>query len=93
MVKLKGGRHTQAKKAFRQSEKRRKRNLRNKKTVRAELKLLENLIQEKKKTEAMDQYKKVEKLLDKIAGKNIIHKNTAARKKSRLFDRISRKGE
>ena len=93
MVKLKGGRHTNAKKAFRQSERHRKRNLRYKKIVRAELKLLEKLIQEKKKAEALTQYKKVEKLLDKIAGKNIIHKNTAARKKSRLFERLSRQGE
>jgi len=38
---------------------------------------------------AADLYKKATKALDKAAAKNLIHKNTAARKKSRLAKALS----
>ena len=36
------------------------------------------------KVEAMELYKKVSSMLDKLAKKNVIHKNNASNKKSRL---------
>jgi small subunit ribosomal protein S20 len=36
------------------------------------------------KEEAQEMYKKVSSLLDKLAKKNVIHKNNAANKKSKL---------
>jgi len=39
--------------------------------------------------EARDAYVKVTSILDKIAGKHTIHRNTAARRKSRLAKRLN----
>jgi len=39
---------------------------------------------EKKETSALDTLKKAASTIDKAASKNILHKNTAARRKSRL---------
>jgi len=84
MVKLKGGRHSQAKKAHRKSIKRKLYNLRYKKKLKEAAKNLKKLIDEKKKEEAIELYKKIESLIDKMKVKGILHKNTASRKKSKL---------
>jgi small subunit ribosomal protein S20 len=44
------------------------------------------------KVEAMELYKKVSSMLDKLAKKNVIHKNNANNKKSRLAKVVSALG-
>jgi len=84
MVKLKGGRHSQAKKAHRKSEKRRLYNLRYKKKLKSLVKKLKKLVEEKKKEEAINLYREITSLVDKMKVKGIVHRNLAARKKSKL---------
>lgn len=68
-----------------------KRTLRNK-TVKSELKTetkkFLDLITSKKPAEAKTQLTKLITLIDKAKSKGIIHKNTAARKKSRLSKKL-----
>lgn len=45
---------------------------------------MKKLREAKNKKEALELYKKVSSMLDKLAKKNIIHKNTAANNKSKL---------
>jgi len=89
MVKLKGGRHSQAKKAHRKSEKRRIYNLRYKKKLKNLVKKLKKLIEEKKKEEAINLYREITSLVDKMKVKGIVHKNFAARKKSKLYQMLT----
>jgi small subunit ribosomal protein S20 len=73
-----------AKKALRQSKKRRARNIQRKKTIKKLLKEVENLVYEKKVEEAKKLLPQVYKVLDKAAKTGLIKKNTVARKKSRI---------
>ncbi|MCL5016272.1 MAG: 30S ribosomal protein S20 [Patescibacteria group bacterium] len=73
-----------AKKALRQSVRRRKRNLDSKKKVRTSIKAYKNLLKGGKKEEAQGAVSSVYKTLDKAAKKGVIKKNTASRLKSRL---------
>ena len=77
-----------AAKRHRQSVKRRSRNRSAKKTVKTSLKKLELSLQKKDKGAAEENYKKFVKLLDTATRKGVYHRNTAARKKSRLHERI-----
>jgi len=79
-----------AMKAMRQNIKRRKRNLNAKNNYKDELKEIKKLILAGKKSEASDAMKKVMSALDKASKNNIIHKNTASRKKSRLAKAIAK---
>lgn len=79
-----------AKKALRQSEKRKKRNLRKKKVLKNLLKKVRSLILEKKIEEAEKLLPQVYKALDKTAKIGLIKKNTAGRKKSRITKLIHR---
>lgn len=67
-----------AQKALRVSERNKKYNLKFKEELRA-------LIKKIKKERKKEDLKRVISLLDKAASKNVIHKNKAARLKSRLF--------
>jgi len=78
-----------AKKALRQSERRRLRNLIYKNKIKKLLKKIRNLISEKKVEEAKKLLPQVYKILDKAAKVGVIKKNTAARKKSRIALAIS----
>jgi len=78
-----------AKKALRQSLKRRSRNLQKKKKIKDLLKEVRNLISQKKIEEAKKLLPQVYKLLDKTAKAGLIKKNTASRKKSRITKLIS----
>ncbi|WKC85169.1 30S ribosomal protein S20 [Borreliella lusitaniae] len=73
--------------ALKRSRQNLKRKIRNV-SVKSELKTIEkrciNMIKEGKKDEAIEFFKFVAKKLDTAARKRIIHKNKAARKKSRL---------
>ena len=73
-----------AKKALRQSERRRTRNIQKKRALRETLKKIKKLTSEKKIKEAKLLLPHVYKLLDKAAKTGLIKKNTASRKKSRI---------
>ena len=73
-----------AKKALRQSKKRRGRNIQKKTIIKKLLKEIKNLVSEKKVEEAKKLLPQVYKLLDKAAKTGLIKKNTVSRKKSRI---------
>jgi small subunit ribosomal protein S20 len=73
--------HKSALKRIRANESKRLSNKYYLKTTRTFIKKLKKSTD---KEEAQELYKKVSSLLDKLAKKNIIHKNNAANKKSRL---------
>ncbi len=78
-----------AQKRIRQSEKRRMRNKSYKSKVSTYLKKVNLAMEENKpKDEVMEAYKNWQKVLDKTTQKGIIHKNTCARRKSRMMKRI-----
>jgi small subunit ribosomal protein S20 len=79
-----------AKKAYRQSLRRKARNTEKKDDLKKLLKEVRSLISEKKANEAKKLLPKVYKLLDKGAKKGIIKKGTASRKKSRIAKAISK---
>ena len=79
-----------AKKALRQSEKRRIQNLRKKKKLRKLLKEVKILIAEKKTEQAKKLLPEVYKVLDKAAKAGLLKKNTVSRKKSRITKSIAR---
>lgn len=73
--------HKSALKRIRSNESKRLRNKYQLKTTRTFVKRLRATTD---KSEAQELYKKVSSMLDKLAKKNIIHKNNAAHKKSKL---------
>jgi len=79
-----------AKKRAVQSEQRRKHNIGLKSTYRTYIKKVETAITANKKEEAVKALKESIPVLDKVASKGIIHKNKAARYKSRLNDKIKK---
>jgi small subunit ribosomal protein S20 len=79
--------HKSALKRIRQNETRRLRNRYYHKTARTALKALRN---EENKAAATEQLPKVIALLDKLAKKNIIHKNKAANLKSKLTKHVNK---
>jgi small subunit ribosomal protein S20 len=79
-----------AKKRAIQSESHRKHNIGLKSTYRTYVKKVETAIAANKKEEALKALKESTPILDKVAAKGIIHKNKAARYKSRLNDKIKK---
>jgi len=79
-----------AKKALRQARKRERRNLLWKNKIKKIKKDIKRLIENKKIAEAKKILPQFYKAVDKAAKNNIIKKNTAARKKSRLTKLILR---
>ena len=79
-----------AKKALRQNKKRQSLNNMYRKKVKGLIKEARNLISEKKTEEAKKLLPEIYKILDKSAKSNVIKKNTASRKKSRIAKAISR---
>lgn len=73
--------HKSALKRIRANETKRLRNRFQHKTTRTFIKKLRSTTD---KVEAQDLYKKVSSMLDKLAKKNVIHKNKAANNKSKL---------
>jgi|TARA_B110000263_G_scaffold168600_1_gene146893 small subunit ribosomal protein S20 len=74
-------RHPQQIKRERQDIKKRARNVSNMSRLRTEIK---NVLQSTDKDKAQAEYTKAVSLIDKAVGKGLIHKNTAARRKSRI---------
>ena len=79
-----------AKKRVRQNAKRRAINRARKTTVKANLKGINAAITAGDKKTATEQFKAVIKNLDKTAARKTIHKNRAARLKSRLAKKINK---
>ena len=79
-----------AKKALRQSIRRRARNVVRQRKLKNLLKEVNNLISQKKVEEARSLLPQVYKLLDKAVKTGLIKKNTAARKKSRITKFINK---
>jgi len=79
--------HKSALKRIRQNEVRRLRNRYYHKTARTALKVLRS---EENKAAATEQLPKVIALLDKLAKKNIIHRNKAANLKSKLTKHVNK---
>ena len=77
-------------KAMRQSLRRREFNLKIKDSVKQSVKEVRKLIAAGDKTAAAEKMKAAMSALDKAAKKNVIHKNNAARKKSRLAKALGR---
>ncbi len=79
-----------AKKALRNSNKKRVFNIRRKKAVESAVKELKGFIKEGKKEELLKVYSKIQKALDKAAKEHTLSKNTASRKKSRISKLIKK---
>ncbi len=78
-----------AKKALRQSEKRRKVNKQKKKELKIVVKEYKKLVEAKDIKKAQEKLPMVYKKLDKAAKTNLIKKNKASRLKSRLSKKLS----
>ena len=79
-----------AKKALRQSKRRKIRNVQRKDKIKSLFKEVKSLVAQKKIEGAKKLLPKVYELLDKAAKIGLIKKNTASRKKSRMARLISR---
>jgi small subunit ribosomal protein S20 len=77
-------------KAMRQSLRRKKYNLATKDKFKSAVKNVKKAILGGKKQEALQALQLAMKALDKAAKKHVIHKNTAARRKSRLAKAINK---
>jgi len=78
-----------AKKRVRQNEKRRVINRARKSRVKTKIKQLETALSGTDAKAAAEQFRLVAQELDKVASTSTMHKNTAARKKSRLAKRLN----
>ena len=81
--------HKSAVKKIRQDEVRRLRNLAYKTRFKNVIKNVEAALNEKNKELAQTALQEAISIIDRIAGKGIVHKNTAARQKSRLTKKVN----
>jgi len=81
-----------AKKRIRQNLKRRSINRWRKSRIKDEVKAFLDAVQAGDKAQAQQKYQAASKALDKVAATSTIHKNTAARRKSRLAKRLNAMG-
>ena len=77
-----------ARKRARQSEKRRQHNASLRSEFRSAVKRVKKAIEAGDKAQASDVLRQATSVIDSIADKNIIHKNKAARHKSRLAAKV-----
>jgi small subunit ribosomal protein S20 len=82
--------HASALKAHRQSLVHRERNRKFRSQLRTTLKQIRSVIDGKDKAAAKKQLGAAISFIDKMAGKGVIHRNTASRYKSRLSARLSK---
>ncbi len=78
-----------AKKRIRQTEKRRARNRNRKEEIKNETKAFQALVVKGDATKAEEALKTLVSTLDRVKTKSTIHRNTAARKRSRLTKRLN----
>ena len=81
--------HFSALKRARQSEKRSATNQSNRSAFRSELRAFREVLASGKKADAQKLYRETVSAIDKAVGKGTIHRNTAARYKSRLSARLA----
>jgi small subunit ribosomal protein S20 len=77
-----------AKKRVRQDSKRRARNRWRKTRVKTQIRNFLEAVRTKDVSGAEEEFRKTCSILDKVSATNAMHKNTAARKKSRLATRL-----
>ncbi len=82
--------HKSAIKRVKQNEKRRAINRGNRGSLRTQIKKLRLALSENNKTESQELLSPTVSIIDKAVNKGIIHKNTAARYKSRLTSHIAK---
>jgi small subunit ribosomal protein S20 len=82
-----------AKKALRQNEKRRLQNRSQRSALRTAVKKVRTAAEGTDAAAAQEAYRLATKKLDQAAAKNLIHKNSASRTKSRLAKLLSKKSE
>ena len=78
----------QAKKRARQAETHRAKNASQRSTIRTNIKNVDAAIATGDYEAAREAFNKAEPVIDALAAKNVIHKNKAARSKSRLSARV-----
>ncbi len=78
-----------AKKRVRQNANRNRINRARKSQIKAQIKRFEQALAGGNVEAASEQYRLVVRELDKVAGSSTMHKNTAARKKSRLAKKLN----
>ena len=78
-----------AKKRVRQNLKRRARNRARKEMIKDQVKAFSSAVVHGDFAKAETELRKVAQRLDRVAGKGTIHKNTAARKRSRLTKQLN----
>lgn len=83
--------HDSALKAHRQNIRRREQNRQLRSRLRSALRDIRAAIDAGDAAQVKDALKSTISLVDKMAGKGLIHRNTAGRYKSRLAQRVSRK--
>jgi small subunit ribosomal protein S20 len=83
--------HDSALKAYRQNVQRREHNRQLRTRLRRALRDIRAAIDEGDVTQVKDAVRNTISLVDKMAGKGLIHRNTAARYKSRLSNRVAKK--
>jgi small subunit ribosomal protein S20 len=83
--------HESALKAHRQNVKRRERNRQLRTRLRSALRDIRAAIDAGSADDVKDALRQTISLVDKMAGKGLIHRNTAGRYKSRLAARVTRK--
>ncbi len=81
--------HASARKRARQSEKRRLRNAALKSVLKTSTKRVFKAVEEKNLEEAQKTLARAIPIIQRVAGKKVIHKRTAARKISRLTKKVS----
>jgi small subunit ribosomal protein S20 len=81
--------HKSAEKRVRQNVKRNEINRSNRSKLRTQIKKLRGALAASDKKESNDLLQPTVSLIDKAVGKGLIHKNTAARYKSRLTKHVS----
>lgn len=79
-----------AKKRIRENTKSRLRNRRRKEALKDTIRDFQTAVTGGQKDKAAEQLKKVYKVVDRIAAHGTVHKNTAARKKSRLAKKLNK---
>ena len=77
-----------AKKRVRQTAKRRARNRWRKTDIKEQIKAFHNAVREHDVEKAEAEFRKVCSVLDRVATTSTLHRNTAARRKSRLSRRL-----
>ncbi len=77
-----------AKKRLRQNVRHRARNRWRKRRIKHQVRAFDSALHDRDVSRARAAYTEVSKILDQVAAKGTIHKNTAARRKSRLAKRL-----